>query len=243
MSNKMKLLNKKLALALKKRKLTNIIMKSNKIVHKFIILQLIYDEILNNQILLLSKKKIYINSSSLIKKGYIVEREHYIYILDNFISYFLNIFTNTYLINDALPLCLDNEYINSFISNRYLYDNENIDYYTHNYNLMIVNNFYNNCLKLQKELKKEFKESKLMLRKVNLQDNKSLYRLIQLLEEICFINKGNYGILTLFKNMEKDDNNDYDFYLIQWQILFSNYLNNKKLISEYRKFKKNNNII
>lgn len=241
----MKLLNfnKKLVLKLKKRKIIHIIIKSHRVTHKFIILQLIYDGTLDNQISLLSNKKIYTNSSSIIKKGYITAKEHYIYILDNFISYFSNIFANIYLISDALPLCLDNEYISSFISNKYLYDNENIDYYTHNYNLMIVNNFYNNCIKLQKELKKEFKESKLTIKKVDLQDSKSLYHLIQLLEEICFINKGNYGLLTLFKNMDKDNNNDYDFYLIQWQILFSNYLNNKKLISEYRKFKKNNNII
>ena len=100
---------------------------------------------------------------------------------------------------------------------------------------MIVNNFYYNYLNLSKDLEEEFKKVDMDVEKVDLKNDDSVYNLILLLEEICFINKNNFAILSLFSKITDDK---YLLYKKQWEILLSNYLNNEEMLCAYRKFRK-----
>ena len=131
--------------------------------------------------------------------------------------------------------CVKSDENNTFLSKKYYGDYQFIDYFLRNYNLMIVNNFYYNYLNLSKDLEEEFKKVDMDVEKVDLKNDDSVYNLILLLEEICFINKNNFAILSLFSKITDDK---YLLYKKQWEILLSNYLNNEEMLCAYRKFRK-----
>lgn len=229
---------KKYKIILKRKEIINIVKKINNLEHRMTIIELIDDGSLDNFILLLNYEKVKINISSLIKKDYMSSEEHFLRIIDNFITYFLNIFTNLDRLKIIIALCINSDKNKTLLSKNYLYDNTHIDYFIYNYNLMIINNFYYNAIKFQDELKDKFKQIKLEPKKINLKNRDDINSLINLLEELCFINKNHYALLSLFTKVN-DDN--YNLYLREWEIIFSNYLNNIDFIYEYQKFKRKTN--
>ena len=232
-------LKNKIATDIKKQKIKKHIIKSSRVVHKVMILQLISDGNLDNIIYKLNNKIVEVNCNCLEKKGYISSEEHFIYIIDNFITYFLNIFNYSDMTKEIVSLCINSDCNNIFTSKEYLFNNDNIEYYRYNYNLIIVNNFYNNCLILQKDLEQEFANCNLNIKKIDIKNNDSILKLVMLLEELNFVNKNYFAQLSLFKKIDK---NNYKYYLNQWQSLFLNFFDNQELILEYRKFKEKNNI-
>ena len=69
----------------------------------------------------------------------------------------------------------------------------------------------------------------------NIDNKKSIKELLMFLTEICFVNKGYYGLLSFFERVN-DDN--HDIYLSYWKILFENYFNNIDFVIAYREFRK-----
>ena len=121
------------------------IIKSDRLIkNKLFILELLYSGSLDKFLNFLSDDKIIVNYYSFIKKGYVTKKEHFIYVIDNFITYFINNFNDIYLTIDVLPLCFRNDKSDIFLLNYYLYDNEYIEYYIINFDLMIIDGFYKN---------------------------------------------------------------------------------------------------
>ena len=75
----------------KKINLEKVVKKSNNLMNKLLILDLLNNDKLNNYIIELTHKKIYIKGHTIIKDGYLTEYEQFVYVLDNFISHFINI--------------------------------------------------------------------------------------------------------------------------------------------------------
>lgn len=223
---------------LKQKKIINVARKLNNLEHRIMTIEIINDGSLDNFIELLNHEKVKINSTSLIKKGYITSEEQFLRIIDNFITYFLNIFPTLDRLKVIISLCINSDNNMTLLSKDYLYDNTYIDYYIYNYNLMIINNFYYNAIKFQDELKDKFKQIKLEPKKINLKNRDDINSLINLLEELCFINKNHYALLSLFTKVN-DDN--YNLYLREWEIIFSNFLDNIDFVHEYQKFKRKTN--
>lgn len=235
-NKKNNLKNNNIKMKLKKRKIIRTIKKSHILNYKIITLNLVHSSSLDDTINLLNNEKIITNNSSLIKKGHLTSEEQFISIIDNFVTYFFNIFGT---INDLniISLCLNSDKNKTLLSKKYFYDNNYIECYTQSYNLMIVNNFHHNALKFKNELKSEFKLANLKFAKNDLKNTKKINNLVNLLEELCFVNKNNYSLLSLFTVADEN----YDMHLKQWEIIFTNYLNNIDFIHEYQKFKKRNN--
>ncbi len=229
-----KKISKRTVIKLKKRKIYKKIGASQLILHKGIIFQIISDGALDEQIYLLDNIKVEINSS-LVKKRQLTAEEQFICIIDSFISYFTEIFPMSSSVVTIVSQCVKSDENNTFLSKKYYGDYQFIDYFLRNYNLMIVNNFYYNYLNLSKDLEEEFKKVDMDVEKVDLKNDDSVYNLILLLEEICFINKNNFAILSLFSKITDDK---YLLYKKQWEILLSNYLNNEEMLCAYRKFRK-----
>lgn len=221
---------------LKKRKIIKVAEKSQILNHKIITINLISSGTLDSTISLLNKEKIITTNNSLIKKGYLTSEEQFISIIDNFITYFFNIFGTISNLN-IISECLNSDKNNTLLSKKYFYDNNYIDCYTNSFNLMIINNFYHNARVFKNELKSEFTLAGLKLEKNDLKNTKKISKIINLLEELCFVNKNNYSLLSLFTLADEN----YDMYLKEWEAVFDTYLTNIDFIHEYQKFKNRNN--
>lgn len=222
--------------SIEKKNLQFFVINEKFIKNKMIILNLLYRGELDRFILLLNNKKIFTNHNSFIKKGYVTRREHFVYVLDNFITYFIDAFNNIGLIDRVLSLCINCSASNVLLSDKYLYDNAYIDYYINKYNLMIIDNFYNNLFSFKDELIQEIENINL---KFDIKNDECVNYFFMILEEICFVNRNNFALLSLFDRVN-DDN--YDLYLVYFKILFSNYFNNIEFVEAYRLFKKKNNL-
>ena len=223
----------------KNNKINNLINAINnneqRIIHKFLILELIENGFLNDHIKKIKDNKIKVLKSSLNTKGYLTGYEQFIIILDNFITYYNNYISSPELEKNIISNCLDNSSI--LLSDKYFYDNENIEFYKHSFNSTIIYNFYNNLLKLKDELKEELNSINLDMSKIDINNAEDVNYLINILEEIIFVNKNDYKTLSLFTKLEKDN---YEKYIFWYKILLSKFIDNKNFVEEYRKYKKNN---
>lgn len=205
------------------------------IIHKFLILELIEDGSLDAYIEKIKENNIKVLKSPLNTKGYLTGYEQFIIILDNFITYINNFVNSPELEKNIIFNCLDNSSI--LLSDKYFYDNENIEFYKYNFNYAITYIFYDNLLKLQSDLKEELNSINLDINRININNSKDINYLINILEEIILVNKNDYKILSLFTKVEKDN---YEKYIFWYKRLLSKYIDNKDFIKEYRKFKENN---
>lgn len=221
----------------KKRKLITTIKNSKiKLSNKILILSLIDSGNLDNMINEIKEDNINIIKSPLVPKGYLTGYEQFISVLDKFISYILNLIDSPELIEAIIINCLKNNKI--LLSRKYVYDNENIDYYKTNYNHLIVNIFYNNLIKMKNDLSEELHRINFNIEKVDLSNNSSSEYLVRLISELVFLNKNDYKLLSLFTNISEKK---YNIFLNWYKMLFYKYINNLDFISVYREYNKSNN--
>lgn len=218
----------------KKNKIKDVINKSDNLINGIFIVDLLDKGYLDKYMGYLSDNKIYIECPTIIKKKYLTEYEQFLCILDNFITYTINSFSNIELIYIILPLCIANDKDNIFLTKKYFYDNSNITYFNKEFNKLIIENFYNNCLVLRNELDKLFMAVGFDLDNINNDNYNDLLKMVNLLEEICFINRGKYGIIALF---EKINDNNYNMFFMQYELLFTMYKKKWHFVMEYRNFK------
>ena len=102
------------------------------------------------------------------------------------------------------------------------------------FNKLIIENFYNNCLVLRNELDKLFMAVGFDLDNIDKDNYNDLLKMVNLLEEICFVNRGKYGIIALF---EKINDNNYNMFFMQYELLFTMYKKKWHFVMEYRNFK------
>ena len=174
----------------KKNKIKDVINKSDNLINGIFIVDLLDKGYLDKYMDCLSDNKIYIGCPTIIKKKYLTEYEQFLCILDNFITYTINSFSNIELIYIILPLCIANDKNNIFLTKKYFYDNSNITYFNKEFNKLIIENFYNNCLVLRNELDNLFMAVGFDLDNIDKDNYNDLLKMVNLLEEICFVNRG-----------------------------------------------------
>ena len=197
----------------KKNKIKDVINKSDNLINGIFIVDLLDKGYLDKYMDCLSDNKIYIGCPTIIKKKYLTEYEQFLCILDNFITYTINSFSNIELIYIILPLCIANDKNNIFLTKKY---------------------FYDNCLVLRNELDNLFMAVGFDLDNIDKDNYNDLLKMVNLLEEICFVNRGKYGIIALF---EKINDNNYNMFFMQYELLFTMYKKKWHFVMEYRNFK------
>lgn len=223
----------------KKINLEKVVKKSNNLMNKLLILDLLNNDKLNNYIIGLTHKKIYIEGPTIIKDGYLTEYEQFIYVLDNFISHFINIFNNIDLVYKVIPTVISDNKEKVLLSKRNYYDSSNIKYYNNEFNKIIISNFYNNILTYREELNNHLLAVDIDLDKINFEKSNDINKILFLLEELYFVNRNRYGIIALF---EVTNSENYNIFLNYYELIFNIYQKNINFIKEYRKFKENNNM-
>ena len=210
-------------------------LKGNKFIkNKIIIMSLLEENKLESIINNITDSEIVVLGSSYIKKDKISHLENFLFFLDSFITYVIGIINNYSIITDVIVECLKNKESSILLEKIYPYDDNNISRIRYNYKLMIISNFYNNLNRFSNELPDIFD-----INNIDMTMEEDIDKLINILEEICFVNKDNYYLLALFTRVEEDN---YDIYLSYYERLLDNYKKNMDFIKEYQKFKKINNI-
>lgn len=223
----------------KKINLEKVVKKSNNLMNKLLILDLLNNDKLNNYIIELTHKKIYIEGPTIIKDGYLTEYEQFVYVLDNFISHFINIFNNIDLVYKVIPTVISDNKEKVLLSKRNYYDSSNIKYYNNEFNKIIISIFYNNILTYREELNNHLLAVDIDLDKINFEKSNDINKILFLLEELYFVNRNRYGIIALF---EVTNSENYNIFLNYYELIFNIYQKNINFIKEYRKFKENNNM-
>lgn len=220
---------------LKKKKILRIVLNSEYIQNKNLIFTFLLGDTLDNYINSLDDNKVNIKINTVIKKGYFTSEEQFLSILDSFITYLSNILNNITLLEKIFSMCVNNEHGKVLLSKKYIFDNDNINYFYNKFNLMIINNFYNNLLILKNELTYELDTIDIDLNKFNINNSKDVKKITRLLVDICFVNTDReYMLLSLFNSINKINNK---ILLDHFEILISNYIKNIKFLVEYHKLK------
>lgn len=220
---------------LKKKKILRIVLNSEYIQNKNLIFTFLLGDTLDNYIKSLDDNKVNIKINTVIKKGYFTSEEQFLSILDSFITYLSNILNNITLLEKIFSMCINNEHGKVLLSKKYIFDNDNINYFYNKFNLMIINNFYNNLLILKNELTYELDTIDIDLNKFNINNSKDVKKITRILVDICFINTDReYMLLSLFNSINKINNK---ILLDHFEILISNYIKNIKFLVEYHKLK------
>lgn len=219
--------------------LYNITKNNNYIKNKIIILALLEEKKLYNIIKDITDSEVTVSGSAFLKQDKISEYDNFIYFLDSFITYVMRIINNYSIIDNVIIECLKNKESNILLEKIYPYDDNNISRIKYNYELMIISNLYYNLKEFSNELSGRYNILKLDINNIDITNADDIDKLINLLEELCFINKDNYYLLSLFTKVKEDN---YDMYLSYYERLLDNYIDNINFIKEYQLFKKNNNI-
>ena len=220
---------------LKKKKILRIVLNSEYIQNKNLIFTFLLGDTLDNYINSLDDNKVNIKINTVIKKGYFTSEEQFLSILDRFITYLSNILNNITLLEKIFSMCVNNEHGKVLLSKKYIFDNDNINYFYNKFNLMIINNFYNNLLILKNELTYELDTIDIDLNKFNINNSKDVKKITRILGDICFVNTDReYMLLSLFNSINKINNK---ILLDHFEILISNYIKNIKFLVEYHKLK------
>lgn len=220
---------------LKKKKILRIVLNSKYIQNKNLIFTFLLGDTLDNYIKSLDDNKVNIKINTVIKKGYFTSEEQFLSILDSFITYLSNILNNITLLEKIFSMCINNEHGKVLLSKKYIFDNDNINYFYNKFNLMIINNFYNNLLILKNELTYELDTIDIDLNKFNINNSKDVKKITRILGDICFVNTDReYMLLSLFNSINKINNK---ILLDHFEILISNYIKNIKFLVEYHKLK------
>lgn len=222
-------MQKNIKLGSKKEKCIILLIKKNKILKRLrnininndlLIMKLINNGILDYSIKRINNKKISQNNKPILNKEYLDSYNHYIYILDNFIDYFYDCFNhNVESEYEILSACLKNN-DTIFLDKRYVYDNNNIEYYKEAYNKIIINNFYYNIYTLRNVLNSEFNNISIKIEDININNKEDIKKLLEILTCIYACNKDKHIVLSLFNKVDKLT---YKYYLNNFEFMFYTY--------------------
>lgn len=218
---------------LKKKKILRIVLNSKYIQNKNLIFTFLLGDTLDNYINSLDDNKVNIKINTVIKKGYFTSEEQFLSILDSFITYLSNILNNITLLEKIFSMCINNEHGKVLLSKKYIFDNDNINYFYNKFNLMIINNFYNNLLILKNELTYELDTIDIDLNKFNINNSKDVKKITRILGDICFINTVENICYCIIYSINKINNKT----LLDILNTYIKLLKNIKFLVEYHKLK------
>lgn len=237
-------------LSLDRRKLMNITL-DNDFSNDSLIYQLLKNKTLDSYIKILDKTKVHLKSNSIIKKGYLTAKEQFIDIVNNTIGYidydffFLGKYKKI-IIENIFSYKENNEYI---FSKNYWGDNTHIPYFNYNIKRLVITGFYNNLKTLttiSQEINFLLKNNNIVLKKVNLNLEKDVDILYNLLKLLAICNSNNYCSIYLFSefntsvnkiqhmyklNSDKSKEICLKQYITQWELFLKNYYTKKDALS------------
>ena len=229
-------------ISIRKQNVKNVLLTSN-LQNIGNIWQLFNDNYLDKFINKLNDKTVIIDSY--LNKNYLTSEEQFLQMLDNYITFFNNKFTFVILREIILKLIFINNNNEFLLCKRYIGDNNQINYFNQNYILFTIETFYKNCQKLYNFLEKELNSIDININKINIENNDDAKKIFDILIKLCIINKDNYDVIYLFKDIDnmnihnyknKITNSIYDIYVVQWKNLIKNYHQNINFLNEYQKF-------
>lgn len=210
------------------------------LMNKTVIMDLFYNGYIDTFISRLSNKRIDITCPTIFKKKYLTEYEQFIYVLDNFIHHLVILFNDIYVIDKLLPIFLKDSNSDILLSKKYYYyDGNDRKIFKKGFNKMIVNNFYNNCMILKKELRDIFSCLDIDFDKLDIDNEDDLNSLVMFTDDLCFVNRSRYGVVTLFYVI---DESNYNLISMQYEFLLNNYIKNIAFVKDYRNFKIRNGL-
>lgn len=168
----------------------------------------------------------------MLKKGYLTSEEQFISILDNFITYFLDIVSDVNFGENIFKVCINTKVWDIFLDKKYFYDNDNdnMEYFYYHFNLVIIDSFYYNLNLLKDDLIYELDSLALDINRFDVKRKGDVKKVATLLNDICFVNKSrSYMLFSLFNKMD----HSRELALNHFEILFSNYFKNIKFLMEY----------
>lgn len=225
-------------ISIRKQNVKNVLLTSN-LQNIGNIWQLFNDNYLDKFINKLNDETVIINSYLDKNKNYLTSEEQFLQILDNYITFFNNKFTFVILREIILKLIFINNNNEFLLCKKYIGDNNQINYFKQNYILFTIETFYKNCQKLYNFLEKDLNSIDINIDKININNNDDAKKILDILINLCIINKNSYDIIYLFKDIDnnhKMTNSIYDIYVVQWKNLIKNYHQNINFLNEYQKF-------
>lgn len=214
----------------KKKSILKMVISSKNILNKSFIIRFLLDDTLDNYIERLDDKDVLIGTNSFVKKGYFTSEEQFVSILDNFITYFLDIVCDINFGENIFKVCINSRIWDIFLDKKYFYDNENIEYFYYHFDLVIIDSFCYNLNLLKDDLIYELDSLSLDMNRFDINKRNDVRKVTTLLGDICFVNKSrNYMFFSLFNRMDHSRKIALDHF----EILFSNYFKNIKFLMEY----------
>ena len=214
---------KSIILSIKKNKILRQVKKIN-VGNRLLISKLVESNVLDSSIRNIDNKCICSNNKPVLKKEYINSYNHYIYVLDNFIHYFYNIFNFNIDLEEIISVCLkDNSDI--LLCNKYVFDNDNIKYYRTEYNKIIAGNFYYNITVFKNELLEYLNVFSINIQKLNMNNDEDSEKILYMLRNVYLSNREKHMALSLFI---KVTDATYKFYLDGFEFMFYSYFNKRE---------------
>lgn len=194
------------------------VISSKDILNKSFIIRFLLEDTLDSYIEKLDDDIGLIEIDSFVKKGYLTSEEQFISILDNFITYFLDIVSDVNFGENIFKVCINTKVWDIFLDKKYFYDNDNMEYFYYNLNL------------LKDDLIYELDSLALDINRFDVKRKGDVKKVATLLNDICFVNKSrSYMLFSLFNKMD----HSRELALNHFEILFSNYFKNIKFLMEY----------
>lgn len=194
------------------------VISSKDILNKSFIIRFLLEDTLDSYIEKLDEDIVLIEIDSFVKKGYLTSEEQFISILDNFITYFLDIVSDVNFGENIFKVCINTKVWDIFLDKKYFYDNDNMEYFYYNLNL------------LKDDLIYELDSLALDMNRFDVKRKGDVKKVATLLNDICFVNKSrSYMLFSLFNKMD----HSRELALNHFEILFSNYFKNIKFLMEY----------
>lgn len=215
---------KSIVLSIKKNKLIRR-MKILNIGNSLLISKIIKSDILDKSIKKINNNSIDYNNKPVLKKEYIDSYNHYIYILDNFIHYFYSNFnSNIDLEYEMLIGCLK-ENSDILLCKKYVFDNDNINFYREEYNKIIINCFYYNICTFSDDIDDYLKRLSINIKRIDINNSNDINKILKVLKDIYMYNSDKHVVLSLFN---KVDNSTHKFYLDGFEFMLYSYFNKIK---------------
>lgn len=194
------------------------VISSKDILNKSFIIRFLLEDTLDSYIEKLDDDIVLIEIDSFVKKGYLTSEEQFISILDNFITYFLDIVSDVNFGENIFKVCINTKVWDIFLDKKYFYDNDNMEYFYYHFNL------------LKDDLIYELDSLALDINRFDVKRKGDVKKVATLLNDICFVNKSrSYMLFSLFNKMD----HSRKLALNHFEILFSNYFKNIKFLMEY----------
>lgn len=229
---------------MKEKIINEILYKNNNAKYNYLILKLLKENKLDNLINNITNRKIKLNITTLQKKEYLSEIEHFLMILSNTIYFFKEKF---YFLNNNIDYIIstilkDKKNTKYLLSPKYIGDNKNIEYYNYRIKKLIISSYYNNLVQLSKK-SLIIKNYLHYININNIKEKENIEILFNNLIKISLCNATLSNNVLLFKNINnyikdaklKSKNRNIkkhieNFYITQYEIMINNYYTKKDII-------------